>query len=127
MFSGKINIIEKLRKDIKIIIIPVSPTRLVDMTRNAVCYNRMLYQYVGSCPYFNIKLPGIYEFLDKQELLRRDFAVEGDYVHLNSLGLSRLAFNIKNAIFNRSSQTQSNSSRSNRSSQTGKRGESRPA
>ena len=126
-FQEKINIIKKLRKDIKIIIIPVLPTRLVDMTRNVACYNRMLYQYVGSCPYFNIKLPGIYEFLDRQELLRRDFAAEADYVHLNSLGVSRLAFNIKNAIFNRSGHTQSNSSRSNRSSPTGQRGESRPA
>ena len=123
-FQEKINVITKLRKNIKIIIIPVLPTRLVDMTRNVVCYNRMLLQYVGSSPYFNIKLPGIYEFLDKQELLRRDFTVEGDSIHLNSLGLSCLAFDIKNAIFNRSGHTQHNS---NRSSPTGQRGESRPA
>ena len=100
------------------------PTRLADMTRHIACYNHMLYEYVGSCPSFNVKLPPIYEFVDREGLLRRDFARVGDYIHLNSLGLSRLAFVIKSAIFNR---TRYRGSGSSGSSPTGQRGESRPA
>ena len=101
-FHEKISIIQKIRKDIKIIIMPVLPTRLADMNRHIVCYNRMLFeQYVTSCPSFNIRLPALYEFLDKERLLRRDCARDGDYIHLNALGLSRLARVIKDAIFNK--------------------------
>ena len=126
-FHQKIDAIQKIRKDIKIIIIPVLPTRLADMNRHVVCYNRMLHQrYVDSCSRFNIKLPGIYEFLDHQGLLRRDFARDNDYVHLNPLGLSRLAFEIKNSIFNRSGHSH-NTSSSGRRTPILQRGESRPA
>ena len=126
-FEEKINIIQKLRKDIKVIIIPVFPTRIADMTRHIACYNRMLYEYVGSCPRYNVKLPPIYEFVDREGLLRRDFTRVGDYIHLNSLGLSRLAFVIKSAIFNRTQYTNNSSGRGSGSSPTGQRGESRPA
>ena len=126
-FSKKIELIRQLRKDIKIVIIPVPPTRLMDMNKRIICYNTMLYQrLIISSSYFNIKLVPIYEFLDKQGLLRNDFLWDGDYLHLSDLGLSRLAFVIKNAIFNRSGHSFNKPDRT-RNTPTGKRGESRPA
>ena len=97
----KIRIIQKIRKDIKIIILPVLPTRSADMNRHIVYFNRILYTYVSSCPSSNISLPGLYEFLDDQHLLSRNFTRDGDYIHLNPLGISRLALIIKGVIFNR--------------------------
>ena len=128
-FAEKIELIRKIRKNIKIVIIPVPPTRLIDMNRRIVCYNTMLYQrLIISNTYFNIKLVPIYEFLDNQGLLRRDFLRDGDYLHFNDLGLSRLAFDIKNAIFNRSGHLQNRLVNDRtRNTPTVKRGESRPA
>ena len=128
-FDEKVRAIKELRKDIKLIIIPVLPTRLVDMNRHIICYNNMLYQnFIDSNTYFRIKIPGVYEFLDRQDLLRRDFVLVGDYIHLNELGLSRIAFVIKNAIFNRSGHA-NNKVTNNRARNTpaAERGESRPA
>ena len=102
-FNNKISIIQKLRKDIKIIVIPVLPTRLSTMNQHIVCYNKMLHQqYVAACNNFNVRLPGLYEFLDGEYLLRRDYTRANDPIHLNGLGLSCLASLIKNTIFNRS-------------------------
>ena len=103
-FHVKIRIIQKIRKDIKIIILPVLPNRLADMNRHVVCYNQILWQqYSASCPSFNIRIPGLYEFLDEEGLLRRDLAKFGDYIHLSVVGMSRLAVIIKETIFNRTS------------------------
>ena len=103
-FDEKIRILQKLRKDIKIIIIPVLPSRFSDMNQHIVCYNRMLFmKYIATRSSFKIKLPALYEFLDEQRLLRRDLTRDGDYIHLNTLGLSRLAKVIKDAIFNKKS------------------------
>ena len=128
-FAEKIALIRKIRKNIKIVIIPVPPTRLIDMNRRIMCYNTMLHQrLIISSTYFNIKLVPIYEFLDNQGLLRRDFLRDGDYLHFNDLGLSRLAFDIKNAIFNRAGHSYNKPANARtKNTPTAKRDESRPA
>ena len=75
------------------------------MNRHIVCYNQMLWQqYAVSCPSFNVRVPGMYEFLDEEFLLRRVCVRPGDYIHLNdTVGIAKLAILIKDTIFNKRS------------------------
>ena len=96
---NKIMSIKSIRKDFKIIVLPVLPTRYSEMNRNIGCYNRMLYEMiVRSGYYFNVRLANVWEFVDREYLLRRDLVRTGDAIHLNERGISVFAQCIKNTI-----------------------------
>ena len=100
----KIDVIRQFRKDIKIVLLPVLPTRLGGMNRQIHCYNTMVFEhFISSGMYFNVSMPSTYEFCDHEYLLRKEFLRNSanDAVHLNSYGLSRLAQLIKSQIFGR--------------------------
>ena len=98
----KIAGIRRIRKDVLITIVPVLPTKFSDMNRQIRCYNTMLYEmFISTGTNFNIKLPGLYEFLDRDRLLRCDLSRTGDGIHLNGRGISVLVLRIKKAILNR--------------------------
>ena len=95
----KIDIILSLRKNIKIVLLPVLPTRLNGMNRQIHCYNRMLYDYfILGGSNFNISMPALHEFFDNEYLLRKGLARTDDAIHLNSSGLAKLAKIIKTHI-----------------------------
>ena len=98
----KISAIQGIRNNIKITIMPVLPTRFREMNRQIMCYNRMVYdKFVHAQTYFNIKMANLCEFLDREQLLRRDLSRRGDAIHLNDRGISVFVPCIKNLILNR--------------------------
>ena len=98
---NKIMSIKSVRKDVKIIVLPVLPTRYSEMNRNIGCYNRIIYEMiVKSGYYFNVRLANVWEFVDGEYLLRRDLVRTGDAIHLNERGISVFAQCIKNNILN---------------------------
>ena len=100
--QDKICAIQGIRNDIKITIMPVLPTRLREMNRPIMCYNRMIYdKFVHAETHFNIKMGNVCEFLDDEQLLRRDLSRTGDAIHLNDRGISVFVPCIKNLILNR--------------------------
>ena len=99
---NKLMCIENVRKDFKITVLPVLPTRYSEMNRQIGYYNRMLYEmFVTSGSYFNVTLPRVLEFVDIENLLRRDLVRTGDAIHLNERGISVFAQCIKKAILSR--------------------------
>ena len=102
----KIDTIRCIRKDIKIILLPVLPTRLTGMNRAIQCYNSILFRhFISSGLYFNVSMPtrhDIKDFFDDEFLLNRAFLRNSvnEAVHLNSRGLIEIASIIKSQIFN---------------------------
>ena len=103
----KIDTIRLIRKDIKIILLPVLPTRLSGMNRQIQHFNYIVFNYfISSGLYFNVSMPtmnDIEKFFDSDNLLNRAFlrnsTNQNDAVHLNSRGLIEIAFVIKSQIF----------------------------
>ena len=102
----KIDTIRCIRKDIKVILLPVLPTRLSGMNRPIQYYNSILFRhFISSGLYFNVNMPTMHdikEFFDSDSLLNRAFLRNSvnDAVHLNSRGLIEIASVIKYQIFN---------------------------
>ena len=101
----KIDTIRCIRKDIKIIPLPVLPTQLAGMNRAIQSYNGILFRhFISSGLYFNVSMPArhdIKDFFDNEFLLNRAFLRNSvnDAVHLNSRGLIEIASIIKSQIF----------------------------
>lgn len=99
--KNKVDVIRKFRKDIKIVLLPVLPTRLSGMNRQIHYYNNIVFdRFISSDDYFNISMPSVLEFVDKDYLLNKDFHrnKDNDAVHLNSFGLSMIAQVIKSVL-----------------------------
>ena len=97
--ADKISMIEKIRKDIKIRLMPVLPTRYSDMNRHIMYYNRkVLSRFILSGTNFNISMPNVCQFLDQDGLLRTELTRTGDAIHLNERGLAMFACNVKYSI-----------------------------
>ena len=100
----KIDAIRYIRKDIKIVLLPVLPTRLSGMNRQIHWFNTMLFEhFISSGLYFNVSMPSIKEFFDSDYLLKKTYLrnSQNDAVHLNSQGLAEIARIIKMEIFSR--------------------------
>lgn len=103
-FKRKIELIQHVNKRARIIICPLLPTRLVNITKKVDYFNTLiLNDLIGK--HFNISLvPGFVDFIDQNDLLHRKFCrEEGDYLHLNLFGTNVLGNKIKTEIFNRKS------------------------
>ena len=97
--AEKIAEIEKIRKDIKIKLMPVLPTRYAEMNRHIMYFNRKIYaRFIMSGENFNISIPGVHEFVDNDNLIRDKLTRPGDAIHLNDRGLSIFASCIKSSI-----------------------------
>ena len=97
--AEKVKVISTIRKDIKIKLMPVLPTRYAEMNRHIMYFNREVYKkFILSGVNFNIAMPSVEEFLDGNVLLRNELAKPGDAIHLNDRGLSIFAKCIKHSI-----------------------------
>ena len=104
MVRDKIDVIRYIRKDIKIVLLPVLPTRLSGMNRQIYWFNSRLFEhFISSGLYFNVSMPSIDEFFDSDYLLKKTYLrnSQNDAVHLNSKGLAEIAGIIKMQIFSR--------------------------
>ena len=98
----KVDTIRQLRRNAKIVLLPVLPTRYSNMNRGIQCYNDMLYEhFILSRQYFNVVMTGVREYFDDEYLLRKELVRSNDATHLNHYGVARVACTILSAIHNR--------------------------
>ena len=83
-----------------VMLVPVLPTRNRQMNRNIISFNRLVHSWVQECRTSSIIMPGIYQFLDKEELLATSLEREDhDGIHIGSRGVSLLVSILKQRIY----------------------------
>ena len=108
-FVSKIEQIQVINPRAKIYVCPVLPTKLADVNRRAVCFNRHIFNDLISSNFGVSVVFGFDRFLDEQGLLHQNLSrrlnkhQRPDYLHLNWKGCAQLARLIKNTIFHRKS------------------------
>ena len=98
--KNKVDVLLAIRKNIKVVLLPVLPTRLTGMNHLIFTYNSTIHDYFitrGAC--FNISMPSTNQFFDRDYMLQKQFLRRSDdAIHLSSKGLAVLAKIIKTHI-----------------------------
>ena len=103
-FKVKLNLIRKYNKNIKIIVCPLLPTKLIHYNRNANMFNNLIYNdLINSNIDIIVANHGSTTFVDSHGFLSKDLSTvkEGDVLHLNGKGKGQLAKLIKSYVFQR--------------------------
>ena len=98
LLKSKITEICMLNPKATVFIMPVLPTRTVQMNKFITAFNVAVLNWVRKST-FSIVMPDVRSFLDSSGLLATIFAKSGDPIHLNNRGLSKFVGIMKGALF----------------------------
>jgi hypothetical protein len=99
-YQVKLASIKQLAPNIKVFVVPVLPSRNVNMNRNITCFNKQLDNMLQHC-YPDVWFPGVHGFLDKRNLLSLRLCRESDEIHLGEKGVAQFVRSMKLWIFER--------------------------
>ena len=95
----KIQQIKKLCPDIKIFVSAVLPSRLHEMNKNIMKFNRLVFEMVSSCFNQTVWQIGVGHFVDNKGLLDLRLTRNGDDIHLGKHGIARFVRSIKQWVY----------------------------
>ena len=95
---SKVNEICVLNPNATVYLMPVLPTRTLEMNRYIKSFNFSILNWVRRCK-FHIVMPNVSSFLDNNEFLASALTRGGDSIHLGNRGLSKFVSIIKGEIF----------------------------
>ena len=98
--ANKLSQIKRLCPKSHITVMPVLPTRLPRMNKNIMMFNDLVSRMLET-RFHDISQPGIYDMLDKNQLLSMNLTRERDNIHLNQRGISGLVKAIKQSVYGR--------------------------
>ena len=107
--TSKISMIQNVNPKAHIFVCPVLPTKLQELNRKGMCFNRLIMNELIPSNYGASFLDGFQNFLDENGLLSHDLSRERnkngrlDFLHLNWKGLAKLGSLIKNTVLLRKS------------------------
>ena len=81
-----------------VFLMPVLPTRNLNMNRNIMTFNRAIFHWVEQKQY-SITMPNVSSFLDNRSLLASPLTRGGDSIHLGTRGLCKFVTLIKDEIY----------------------------
>jgi hypothetical protein len=99
-YRNKLATIKQIAPATKVFVVPVLPTRNVNMNRNIVKFNACLDEMLHHC-FSETWFPGVHGYLDNKMLLSTKFTREGDAIHLGVKGIAQFVRNMKMWIFQR--------------------------
>ena len=99
--EGKIGTIRQLCPKSKIFVVPVLPTRTPQMNKNVMLFNSLTDQMLGRCFGPDIWFPGIYNFLDGNDMLSARLSRGSDPIHLGPKGIAKYVTMLKHCVFKR--------------------------
>ena len=100
-FLIKVREIRSINKRANIYVSPLLPTRLHDLNRKILFYNKLVFSDLEKSPLRVSTVIGYDDLLDDENLLSYTFARHHDYLHLSPKGVIYLARCIKDCIFSR--------------------------
>lgn len=100
----KIQQIKKICPKIKVFVSAVLPTRLPQMNKNIMCFNRLVGEMLRSNFNNNIWHIGVGHFLDNRGLLAMKLTRNGDDIHLGNHGLAKFVRCLKHWVYVRERQ-----------------------
>ena len=95
--KDKLHEIRQICPKSKVFVVPVLPSRSVEMNRNIATYNKLVDQMLA-VHFPEVSFTGIYEFLDRQGMLNVKLTRTGDSIHLNDRGVSRFVTYMKRCV-----------------------------
>ena len=98
LLTSRVSEICTLNPKAKVFVMPVLPTRNIEMNRNIMPFNIGVLRWIRSSR-FNITMPDVSSFLDNSGLLASSFTRNGDSIHLGKRGISKFVSIIKLEIF----------------------------
>ena len=112
-FVDKVHEIRSVNKRANIYVSPLLPTRLHNLNRKIMLYNKLIFTDLEKSPVLRVRtVNGYNDLLDNENLLSYTFARHHDYLHLSPKGVVYLAKCIKSCIFFRKqSKSQQHTSR----------------
>ena len=107
-FRSKVEDIRHINKTAKIFISPVLPTRLMNLNRKVLEFNKLVFEDLETKTSLRVNtIIGYNDFLGADNCLGGEYARYNDYLHLNSSGVRFLARCLKNSILPRRSENYS--------------------
>ena len=95
----KIQQIKKICPSIKIFVSAVLPSRLPQMNRNIMTFNRLVNEMLSSCFNQTVWQIGVGHFLDRKGLLDLRLTRNGDDIHLGKHGIAKFVRCIKQWVY----------------------------
>ena len=97
---NKLTVLKQICPRAKIFVMPVLPSRIHAMNKNIGLFNILVDEMLAK-QFPDIWFKGLYEFLDRQNLLDVNLARNGDSIHLGPKGLAKYVSILKRCIFQR--------------------------
>ncbi len=95
----KLTEISQLCPDTKVFVVPVMPSRIVNMNHNVKKYNELVDDMLVSC-FPNVWYEGIYSFLDGHNMLSTKLTKSNDKIHLGPRGIAQFVTYMKVCVSN---------------------------
>lgn len=97
---NKLTQLKQICPKAKIFVMPVLPSRIHAMNKNIRFFNMLVDEMLAK-QFHDIWFKGLYEFLDRQNLLDINLTRNGDSIHLGPKGIARYVSILKRCIFHR--------------------------
>ncbi len=82
-----------------VFVIPVMPTRDIDMNKYVIEFNNLVNNLIKQNHDSSITFPPLYSFLDNRRLLALPLTRDGDSIHLGSRGIAQFVSLLKQLIY----------------------------
>ena len=98
-FKSKVEQIQRVNKRASVFVCPILPTKLYGVNRKASLFNSLISNDLLHCNYGVTAIPDFDGFMDETGFLSEELSRSGDTLHLNYVGVRKLAKLIKDCIF----------------------------